>query len=236
MTPELQRLLYERYPAFFAQRTWSIRESCMPWGCDTNDGWFSLIDAAAEAITGHADALGRPPSQASQVKEKYGSLRIYLSCGDDFDHAVTDMAELLSIWVCELTGRPGRLADCDGYIHTLCPEMALRDGIKMRVSMPRPSARSRKYRSILRGPINVPRGWLRIADCMLLGLLGYTRASPISIERIAVEDDRLQVAVDSLPTDAAGVLAFCQAVALRTDQRTGALHVPPMSENESRFA
>jgi hypothetical protein len=67
---------------------------------------------------------------------------------------------------------------------------------------------------------------------MLLGLRGYTRASPISIDRIAVEDDRLQVAVDSLPTDAAGVLAFCQAVAQRTDQRTGALHVPAIPEND----
>jgi len=230
MTPEIEKILYDRYPDFFAQHTWSFRKSCMPWGCDTGNGWFSLIDAAGETITGHAKATGRPAPQASQVKEKFGSLRIYINAGDDFDHVVTDMAELLSIWTCEVTGWPGKLTDCDGYIQTLCPDVALRHGITMRVSKPRPSARSKKFRSILRGPIDVPKGWLRVVDCMLLGLRIYARANPISIDSIAKEDDRLRVAADNLTTAAAGIVTFCQAVARRTDQRTGALHVPAIAK------
>ena len=111
-------------------------------------------------------------------------------------------------------------------ILTLCSEVALQHGVKIRVSRPRPSARSKKYRIILRGPIEVPAGWLRIVDRMLFGLLRYTEATPISIDRIAMEDDHLRVAADNLTIAAEGIVIFSQAIARRTDKRRGALHVP----------
>jgi len=231
MTPELENLLYNRYPDFFARHNWSTQESSMAWGCATSDGWFSLIDAVGETIIDDAKATGRPVPQASQVKEKFGGLRIYLGAGNEFDHAVVDIAEGLSFWTCEVTGRPGGLVNCGGYIQTLCPEVALQRGISIRVPVPRPSARSKRLRPILKGPIDVPRGWLRIVNCMLLGLLHHTGGTPISIDRIATEGDHLRVAADNLTTVATGIITFCQAIARRTDRKTGALHVPALSQD-----
>jgi len=136
------------------------------------------------------------------------------------------MAEAVSFWFCEVTGRPGHLVNRGGYLQTLCPEMAARHGLTIRVSVPRPSSRSAKYRSVLKGPVHVPRGWLRIVDCMLLSFIRLTTADPVIIDRIAMEGDGLLVASGDLGDTAAGVISVCQAIALRTDEKTGTLYVP----------
>ena len=232
MTPELQNLLYSRYPEFFIQHPWSASESCMAWGCAVHDGWFALVDACAETITGRAKQAGRRVSQVIQIKEKFGGLRIYIRPLDDFDFAATMCAEALSYWVCEVTGRPGRLTVDDGWYKTRCAKMARQYGAMFRSTMPRPS--SRKYPSILAGAVEVPYGWRRLVDCML-GTISRMDKAPFTIERITIADDSLVVFTKGPASDfSEGAIAFAKEVARRTDQTTGAQHVPPISQNEGQ--
>jgi hypothetical protein len=232
MTPELENLLYCRYPEFFLQRTWSAGESCMARGCAVHDGWFAIIEACAETITNGAREVETPVSQAVQIKEKFGGLRIYVRTRESFDFGATMCAEALSYWVCEISGKPGRLTvDDDGWYKTRCPEKARHYGVIFRSAMPRPS--SKKYPSILMGTVDVPYGWRRIADCML-GTIHRMDKAPMTIDRIAVDDDDLIVSTrGSVPDFAAGAIAFTKEVARRTDQKTGRLHVPDIPQSES---
>lgn len=56
---------------------------------------------------------------ASQVKEKYGSLRFYYYGGDDEIRGMVDMSESISFVTCESCGNPGTQRGT-GWIYTLC--------------------------------------------------------------------------------------------------------------------
>ena len=233
MTPELEKILYERYPEFFLQRSWPMAKTNMVWGCATEDGWFSLIDAVANLLTNHARDLGHPVPQAKQVKEKFGELRIYLNAYDEFANGIVLAAETLSKWICELTGRPGKVVLRDGWLQALCPQEAGRYGIKYRALMPHPSAK--KYPSILNGSIKVPRGWLRLVDCML-NIICCIDTAPVMIEGISELENSLVVSTTGPVSDfAVGAIAFSRAIALCTNKRTGALHVPDILQNEGAY-
>jgi hypothetical protein len=60
-----------------------------------------------------------PQVVATQVKEKYGTLRFYYYGGDDIITAIVDMAESMSSVMCEVCGAPGHGRD-GGWIKTLC--------------------------------------------------------------------------------------------------------------------
>jgi hypothetical protein len=58
---------------------------------------------------------------ASQVKEKYGTLRFHIHGGTDVHYAYIDMAEALSSVTCEVCGGKGRRSHY-GWIVTRCKE------------------------------------------------------------------------------------------------------------------
>ena len=58
---------------------------------------------------------------ASQVKEKFGTLRFYYSGGDEVVHGMVDLAESMSGVTCEVCGKPGTVRG-GGWIQTLCDE------------------------------------------------------------------------------------------------------------------
>jgi hypothetical protein len=57
---------------------------------------------------------------ASQVKEKYGTLRFYIEQGDDRAYNLIGFAESLSARTCEECGRPGLFRDDLSWWRTLC--------------------------------------------------------------------------------------------------------------------
>jgi hypothetical protein len=63
----------------------------------------------------------QPNFRASQVKEKFGTLRFYMSMGNDAIWAATEEAESKSALICESCGQPGSMrgggwlkVECDG--------------------------------------------------------------------------------------------------------------------------
>src|ERR1017187_7443784 len=85
-------LLCKIAPHLFADRHASMQTTCMCWGFDIGPGWMGIIyDAAtkleslimADIAKSTHDAAYYGHCRASQVKEKFGTLRFYLSGGTD---------------------------------------------------------------------------------------------------------------------------------------------------------
>ena len=93
---------------------------------ECGEGWAGLIE---EALL-EAERLALPGTSFEQVKEKLGTLRLYVSMDDDVPHAdfksfhgYLGMLEGRSRTVCEACGAPGETRH-GAWIQTLCDEHA----------------------------------------------------------------------------------------------------------------
>ena len=118
MKGDLEQKLYKDFPSLYRQKDWFIKESCMPWGFEFGSGWFQIVYDLSKRIM-EID----PGVQASQVKEKFGGLRFYVSnvareTSDAVFEAI-DKAEAFSLETCENCGNLGKPNEF-GWIVTLC--------------------------------------------------------------------------------------------------------------------
>ena len=128
MRKELDEALCKKYPEIFKDRNGDMRTTAMCWGFECGDGWYHIIDAACAQIENRAynnrlNNLKFPPVIATQVKEKYGTLRFYYVGGDDYVDGVVSMAEAISARTCEVCGNPGKERG-NFWIKTVCDEHA----------------------------------------------------------------------------------------------------------------
>lgn len=126
MRKELDKQLCEKYPAIFADRYKPMTETAMCWGFECGDGWYNIINQLCQQIQRHLDWVNRkeevvPQVVASQVKEKFGTLRFYYKGGDDYIMGLTSMAEAMSAVTCETCGKPGSFRG-KGWYYTACDE------------------------------------------------------------------------------------------------------------------
>jgi len=133
MNQRLDAYLVRKCPTLFADRNASMRVTCMCWGFECGDGWYNLLKEAClklEPIM--AAAKAKDPQgwahgyyRASQVKEKYGTLRFYLACYPPGAEEIVNEAEKKSAVTCEQCGKPGKLRG-RGWLYTAC-EKHVRD-------------------------------------------------------------------------------------------------------------
>lgn len=137
MRKELDESLCKKYPLIFRDRHGDLRKTAMCWGIEIGDGWHDIIDKSCQLIQWHIDQRldfnKRAAEQgstvypeieqvvATQIKEKFGTLRFYYTGGDDYVDGVVAMAEAMSAVTCEQCGAPGKLRG--GYwLYTACEE------------------------------------------------------------------------------------------------------------------
>ena len=65
--------------------------------------------------------------QITQIKEKYGTLRVYYYGGDQYVEALIDNAEHMSYYTCEFCGATKNVGQTKGWIYTICKDCALND-------------------------------------------------------------------------------------------------------------
>jgi hypothetical protein len=107
-------------------RNKDMKETCMCWGFECGNGWFTILDQLMGNIQHHIDWKNRTEEVVTQVtldqvKEKFGTLRFYYTGGDDYIRGMVTMAEAMSGVTCETCGKPGTRTG-GGWIKTVCKE------------------------------------------------------------------------------------------------------------------
>jgi hypothetical protein len=124
MNNENTRKLLEKYPCLYG-----ISNTVNPWsdkldkpflpiegfGIECGDGWFDLLDDLSNKIEGLKLGI-----QATQVKEKYGTLRFYTNFYNEQVEEYIQEAERKSEYTCEVCGKPGALI-AEGWWKVRCP-------------------------------------------------------------------------------------------------------------------
>lgn len=96
---------------------------------EQGDGWEGILAPILE----EAD---RVDATITQVKEKFGRMRVYFDPGNADTDKLEDMidqAERDSGTICELCGKPGKLMTTGSWLKTLCALHSIDLGYKQRV-------------------------------------------------------------------------------------------------------
>lgn len=137
MDDKLQNKLFKKYPSIFQDRKKSIKESCMPWGISTGDGWFNLIDSICSSLKNIENNNKGIKIIAEQVKQKFGTLRFYYRIDGSPERAIEGvnqinrihgqvdgimmLAHFMSEKICEDCGNPATM-QTRGYISNICDD------------------------------------------------------------------------------------------------------------------
>lgn len=124
MDADLQEQLFQRYPAIFAERNLPDAETAMCRGIEAGNGWFHLIDGLCARLQWETDHDGAPQVVATQVKEKYGTLRFYRHESSKGQNAMIELAVELSGRICDVCGAPGASVDVGRIRATRCANHA----------------------------------------------------------------------------------------------------------------
>jgi hypothetical protein len=118
MNIELQEKLFNDFPQLFQYNNLPMTECLMCFGCECGDGWFDIIYQACKEMM-----KTNPPKEAGffQIKEKWGSLRLYMDDATDDMREIIYDAEEKSNSVCENCGSTEDVRKTKGgWIKTLC--------------------------------------------------------------------------------------------------------------------
>jgi hypothetical protein len=124
MSPEKEKYLFETYPKIF-QEPDTPKENLMYFGFECDDGWFYLIDELCKHIQSYIDCnphLNIVQVQATQVKEKFGTLRFYFNGGNNYIEGMVSQTEWLSESTCEICGSHEDVRQTSGWVKTLCDD------------------------------------------------------------------------------------------------------------------
>jgi hypothetical protein len=140
MKEDLENKLYQDFPTLF-------RVGKLPSGIyiGVGDGWYDIIRTTSRCIEWHIKNLPEATKiveendfyedeinnllagdklyirpQFSEIKQKYGQLRIYINNQDPYISGVISMAEEISGRICEGCGVPSKIQKDKGWLSTLC--------------------------------------------------------------------------------------------------------------------
>lgn len=108
--------LRDDYPTLFRDDVGSILR---PFHFECGNGLFGILDGTLNQVYKHA-TKNKIDITLSQVKEKFGSLRIYYRGGDSRISVLFGIAELVSENICELCGAAGTLSTRQGWMRVRC--------------------------------------------------------------------------------------------------------------------
>ena len=119
------------------------------------EGWFHILwdlCGALEALTRTRQEEGFPPVRIRQVKEKYGTMRMYVEGGTEEVDDLIDAAEVRSETICEVCGAPGSIHTIRGWDKALCAfhelESKLASGTKFEDIRKDPEGESDSWESV----------------------------------------------------------------------------------------
>lgn len=124
MKKELQEQLVEKYPEMFEYlKVTKGPITPIMFGFECHDGWFTIIDTLFRCITNNQrwNVMNEKVS-ITQVKEKFGGLRVYYIGGDETIEGMVNLAEALSYRTCEFCGTTQNIGRTKHWVFTVCKE------------------------------------------------------------------------------------------------------------------
>ena len=156
MTPELEQHIREKYPLIFSQRCemsindgWfdiidmlcaniqnridnavTQRQYAIEWNKDVNDPDYDWADRSFVKRKERQVPELVEQVVATQIKEKFGTLRFYYNGGDEFIRGLDSMAASMTSRTCEECGSPGtsRSTKKQRWVRVLCDKHAEEQG------------------------------------------------------------------------------------------------------------
>ena len=129
MNKKLEQELFDKYPKIFIEKDLPMSETCMCWGIDCGNGWFNLLDLLCSSLQWDTDKNDREQVVATQVKEKFGTLRFYTHGTDEYQRGMIALAENMSGKTCDVCGQPGETKG-RMWVSTLCEPCRFKLGAK----------------------------------------------------------------------------------------------------------
>jgi hypothetical protein len=154
MIPELEQHIIEKYPLIFSRPCdigindgWfdiidllcaniqnhidnavTQRQYAIEWNEDVNDPeyvWTKFGERKERVVPELVEQV-----VATQIKEKFGTLRFYYSGGDDYIRGLESMATSMTSRICEVCGNPGtsRSTEKQRWVLVLCDKHAEEQG------------------------------------------------------------------------------------------------------------
>jgi hypothetical protein len=124
MKKEFDEALVRDFPNLYRQRNGDLHTTAMCWGFECGNGWEPIIRNLSREL--EAEILKEPESDreslcASQVKEKFGTLRFYMHSETEEMSKIIRYYEEKSETTCEECGAKGQLRG-GGWLKTTCKE------------------------------------------------------------------------------------------------------------------
>lgn len=107
VSPDKKKILLEKYHNLFEDKSFCV-----------GDGWFDIINELAENLTKAQSKLTKE-LVVVQLKEKFGSLRVYTNYSPPEIDVFINNAELKSSKTCEECGSPGKIRS-GSWLRSLC--------------------------------------------------------------------------------------------------------------------
>lgn len=117
MKKELQEKLHKRFK-FLNPDSVHEKYPYPMFGIEVGDGWYNLLYELFEKIEREIDK-GEAFHGFTQIKEKFGLLRIYCIASDSIYDLITKY-EQKSAYICEDCGKKGKLRWPTGWYFTAC--------------------------------------------------------------------------------------------------------------------
>lgn len=126
MDKKLQLKLLNDFPLLYADKDKPSYYSLVCFGFECFNGWYDIIyelsSKVEPLIREWIDENGEDGHpRALQVKEKFGTLRFYMTTANDEMYKEINKAEMMSGITCEACGKPGKRRG-EGWVFTLCNE------------------------------------------------------------------------------------------------------------------
>lgn len=128
MSEDKFNLFQQEYPNLFKEYPRS--------GFDLSPGWTMLVQILCSIIEIEINRLPeevRADVQCAQCKQKFGSLRFYMTSETPYISGAIAVAETMSAFICEECGMPGKQRS-GGWVETLCDEHYVERESKKRIT------------------------------------------------------------------------------------------------------
>jgi hypothetical protein len=125
----MSKELFLKYSTLFPPEDiyMDMTQSCLAFGVECGPGWFPFIEEMlGKLVDLHCEGL-----KLDQIKEKFGTLRVYYHMEGEYDETIEDIEkkidaiineyEDISAKTCDVCGQPGKINE-SGWLACRCEE------------------------------------------------------------------------------------------------------------------